>query len=373
MKPKIYLFTDWFFPGYLAGGPIKSAVEMINLCGGELDFKVVTRNTDWNSNKPYEIEPDKWLHQNNYEIIYLSKNYLSFIYQILHSLEDSDIVFFNGIYSPQFNSLPIILSLILKKRSRIIISARGMLNQNAIKLKSFKKRLLLIVFRFLNIENLCVLHAASEGEVQSIKRIFPKSKVRLASNIPALPSLEPLIVKSSPFRKFVSVGRISPVKNTEFLVEIMSHFDELELTLIGTADDKEYLERCKNQARVSDGICFAGGVSPGKLNGLLNSYDFFILPTSGENFGHAIVEALALGIPVIISDQTPWSDLDSKGAGWVLPLSNPQDWKDVIEKAMTIDLEKYSHMQAMAKQYVQQKFKINQIHDEYLRLFFHAN
>ena len=35
----------------------------------------------------------------------------------------------------------------------------------------------------------------------------------------------------------------------------------------------------------------------------------FLLPTGGENFGHAIFEALSCGVPALISDRTPWRDL----------------------------------------------------------------
>ena len=63
--------------------------------------------------------------------------------------------------------------------------------------------------------------------------------------------------------------------------------------------------------------------------------------TSGENFGHAIIEALACGCPVIISDQTPWNDLESFGAGWVIPLDDEKRWKSVINMANVMDSESF--------------------------------
>jgi glycosyltransferase involved in cell wall biosynthesis len=38
-------------------------------------------------------------------------------------------------------------------------------------------------------------------------------------------------------------------------------------------------------------------------------YDFFVLPTIGENFGYVFLEALAAGCPLITSDRTPWTTL----------------------------------------------------------------
>jgi glycosyltransferase involved in cell wall biosynthesis len=50
----------------------------------------------------------------------------------------------------------------------------------------------------------------------------------------------------------------------------------------------------------------------------LQAADAFVLPSSSENFGVAILEALAAGTPAVVSDQTPWKVLNEKGAGrWV--------------------------------------------------------
>jgi glycosyltransferase involved in cell wall biosynthesis len=61
------------------------------------------------------------------------------------------------------------------------------------------------------------------------------------------------------------------------------------------------------------------------------STDLFFLPTAGENFGHAIFEALSTGAPVLISDQTPWRGLAASMAGWDLPLTDRAPWVEAIE------------------------------------------
>ena len=69
----------------------------------------------------------------------------------------------------------------------------------------------------------------------------------------------------------------------------------------------------------------------------LADYDLMLFPTLGENFGHVIFEALAAGVPVLVSDQTPWQDLDARGSGWVRPLETPQAFVDVLESAAARD------------------------------------
>ncbi len=61
------------------------------------------------------------------------------------------------------------------------------------------------------------------------------------------------------------------------------------------------------------------------------STDLFLLPTAGENFGHAIFEALSSGVPALISDQTPWRGLAEAKAGFDLALAEPDRWVDAID------------------------------------------
>jgi len=63
----------------------------------------------------------------------------------------------------------------------------------------------------------------------------------------------------------------------------------------------------------------------------LRKHDLFFFPTLGENFGHVIFESLAAGVPVLVSDQTPWRDLDQRGAGWVRSLEDVQGFANVID------------------------------------------
>jgi glycosyltransferase involved in cell wall biosynthesis len=83
----------------------------------------------------------------------------------------------------------------------------------------------------------------------------------------------------------------------------------------------------------------------------LQEYDFFILLSEGENFGHAILEGLSAGCPVIISNKTPWQDLEAKNIGWDLSIDNVKNVSKVINEIGEISNEKYMMMSSAAFNY----------------------
>ena len=92
----------------------------------------------------------------------------------------------------------------------MIVAPRGMLNANAIALKSSKKKALLSLYRFLEIEKKVIFHSTSEKETQAILSIYPKASIKEAMNVPAH-SADRMKPQG---RGLIAVGRISPVKNT---------------------------------------------------------------------------------------------------------------------------------------------------------------
>ena len=144
------------------------------------------------------------------------------------------------------------------------------------------------------------------------------------------------------------------------------------LTIAGPAEDKVYWETCKQQIEqlpFNIQCNYIGPQANEQLYHLLLQNHLFILPTTGENFGHVIIEALLAGRPVLISDQTPWLNLTEKHAGWHLPLDNIASFATVIEAVASYNQEAFDTIARNAWQYARNFSHNPHLTKPYLQLF----
>ena len=89
-------------------------------------------------------------------------------------------------------------------------------------------------------------------------------------------------------------------------------------------------------------VKYIGLVSRDEIFNTFSKYDLFILPSKSENYGHVIAESLAVGTPVLISDRTPWKNLEKRKLGWDLPIDSADTEKlflNALKKTYQINFE----------------------------------
>jgi glycosyltransferase involved in cell wall biosynthesis len=120
------------------------------------------------------------------------------------------------------------------------------------------------------------------------------------------------------------MGRIHPKKGCDLLIEafakILGPHPEWHLVMAGPDQVgwQKDLEARSLQLGLRDRVTWAGMMA-GRLKwGALRAAEAFLLPSHQENFGIAVTEALAVGVPALISDQVNiWREIDEDGAGMV--------------------------------------------------------
>jgi hypothetical protein len=71
----------------------------------------------------------------------------------------------------------------------------------------------------------------------------------------------------------------------------------------------------------------------------------------------------------VVSDQTPWRDVQQRGAGWCLPLGDRQLWCDVLQQCIDMDQGAYQFHALQTKQYLKNWATSNDHFAETVQLF----
>jgi glycosyltransferase involved in cell wall biosynthesis len=123
------------------------------------------------------------------------------------------------------------------------------------------------------------------------------------------------------------LGRIHPGKGVEYLIPALLHVTTPGATLVIVGGDsggyRNEMERMVAAHRLNDRVIFTGALSGRqKLEALVDA-DVFCLPSEHENFGISVIEAMAAGCPVVVSEHVGLKEEIGKyGAGSVTPLDS---------------------------------------------------
>jgi glycosyltransferase involved in cell wall biosynthesis len=329
---------------------------------------VFTSDRDLNDSSPFDVQTDQWIEKDGYKVYYHSSGKMTFkkVKSVIAEI-NPDKIYLNSMFSNMIK--PIMTAYATGK---IIIAPRGMLRSSALAVKPLKKFLYLWFLRMMGIEKYLCFHSTGEDETRDINRIFPiAKKIVIAPNLPV--SVNEHLTR---FEKLsgqlciIFVGRLHPIKKLDFLLEAIAKVKgDIKLDIIATREDMEYWKQCQKlitELQLNVEITLYLDLPHHDIKPLLEKAHLFALPTEGENFGHAIFEALAVGCPVLISDQTPWIDLRAKKAGVELPLADQLRFTEVIQEFVDMPDETWQEYRqgawALATSYQQNLTSAEQYH-----------
>lgn len=203
-----------------------------------------------------------------------------------------------------------------------IVSPRGMLVKDLIRMKGrLKKSFWLHFVERKTLEAADCLHATSDQEAEQILEFGYK-----IANIEVVPNgvnISPLKPISNPaYSTLLFLGRISWKKGLDRLILAMKWLPGVHLQIAGNDDEnlKPYLEKLAQINGVADRVKFLGVVSGSNKESLLRTSSLLILPSHNENFGNVILESLACGRPVAITEGVGLANaVEAAGAGFKIP------------------------------------------------------
>ena len=355
---------------------MRSIAALVEQLGDGIDFYVIARDRDAGTGQPYPgVQPNSWQPVGKANVRYLAPQQLG-VGDVIAAIRDVDphAVYLNSLFSPL--SLRFLIARRIGRVGTIpvLLAPRGELSPGALRLKALKKRCYLHLAALTGLHGGVVFHASTERERDEIASVIrPSESPRVARNPIALDGWAAVPrTKASGAVRLVFVSRIARKKNLHLAIEHLRTLNgSIEFDIYGPLDDEAYWREClavMGRLPATIRATYRGAIAHDDVARVLGSRHFFVFPTAGENFGHAIVEALLAGCPVVTSDQTPWNGLSRQRAGWELPLDNHDRWREVLQHCVDMDGSAYAEASLRARSLGQQIAAVDTASDN-ARLF----
>lgn len=377
---KVLAFSDYYLPGYKAGGAMRSIVNLVERMGDEIEFRVVTRDRDLGDSTHYPgIVPGRWTRVGRAQVWYIRSDKYS-VYQIASLLRSTpcDVLYCNSLFSRKFALVPLLLRrLWIIPARHVVLAPRGELGQGALSLKRPRKLAYLVAVRLLGVLRGVTWQVSSHYEEASIRRWFGTARVTIAQDLlpaqrsgnarPAHPA------KRNGELRLVFLSRITRMKNLHWGLGLLGAVEgDVVFDIYGPNEDEAYWAECQEVIAtlpLNVRVNYGGPVEHGAVMRALSTYHLFFLPTLGENFSYVIFEALQSGCLVLTSDQTPWRRLEERAVGWCVPLEDEARFKHILQRGVDMDAEEFGHLSARARTYAAELLAKDEGLDNHRRLF----
>lgn len=371
----IFITIPWFIPAFKAGGPILSIANMVNELDEGYQFYVYTSNTDLHGLPIAVAIANEWTVYNDYtKVWYSGKKDRSqqLVEQV--KLVRPDVLYVIGLFDWHFNIVPLLYADCADK----LLSVRGMLHPGALGQKAWKKKIFLQAMKWMKLERKARFHATDEAELGFIKNVFGEEiKVEVAANFPRLFPVQQVTVKEPGELRLVSVGIISPMKNYLWVIRALKQIKQtVHYDIYGPVKEVGYWEECLlaiKELPANIVVAYHPELPAHKVSSKLAGQHVFILPSKSENYGHAIVEALSAGLPVITSEGVPWLELAEGKAGINLKVYNEESGIRNLEETIgffaAMGSEDYEIYSKGAAAYIRERVDVGDLKMRYGQMF----
>ena len=336
------------------GGTTASILNYYNAVKKEVDIKIVTTFT--NSERTY-ID-DCLLNDKNILLFPVSIGYWRFSYQLYKyvkkNINNFDMVHIHGLWV-----FPTYYGARCANRSDIpyIVSPHGMVQNFAISQKRIKKFFywILLERRIFNMAKL--IHCITSGEEVSVKALSSTGTFVLPNGV---------VINKYKERKrhqpdsLLFVGRLHPIKGIENLIKSIGLIDNVNLIIAGkgTKEYEIHLQTLVFDLGLNNKISFTGFVEKETIRQLYDQSTALIVSSYTEVISLVAIEALANSMPVIITVQCDFEDIQTFNAGVVIKNNLPLNIADGIKVLLSMNhecLTRNAHKLAL------NKFDINKL------------
>lgn len=349
-RPTVLVLLGCFSRGVEATGPNQSMAGMAGALGDRYRFRVVAKAVPGDA-------VGEWTRVSGIEQLPLRAGRLGArgLRRVLRETPH-DILISNGFFDWEF-TIPMLLMRRagMFPRRPVLLAPRGEISPGSLAISAGRKRAYIAFAKAAGLLRGVALQATTEAEAVEIRAglgidapVFVTPNIRSLGPLPAFVPRAP----GEPLR-IAFLSRIDRKKNLAFALDVLAMLNvPARFSIFGPVSQQSYWAECR--ARIgrmppSVDVRIEGPIPQSEVPAALAAQDLFFLPTLGENYGHAIADALSAGTPALISDRTPWRGLEAAGAGWDLPLSDPAAFAAAIARLAGASPEEQRRLRASTR------------------------
>jgi glycosyltransferase involved in cell wall biosynthesis len=342
--------TPYFAPAFIYGGPPRSVLGLCEaLAAQHVPVHVITTSANGTSDLSSEKRAGPW--PPGMAVTYLDRTFPSGRFNarglndtLDRLLPTASLVHVHGCW----HMLSWRVTRICRARTMpYVVSPRGMLSPWSFSHHAVGKRLAYPALERHVLARAAGVHATSEGEANELRALIPNLPLTVIPNGVDRPRPTPEHVRA--FREAFQIparapvvlyaGRLHVKKGLEVLLgafeRVGQTYPQARLVLAG-AIDRDYEQAIRRLVAAhpfADRIIVTGLLERQQLNAAYGAAAVFAFPSRSENFGITVAEAMAAGLPVVVSRDTPWPELEAIGAGRFVEPS-PAAFADAIEAVL---------------------------------------
>ena len=388
---KILCVVPSYWPAFKYGGPIQS-LHILNkeLVKKGIDLTVYTTNAGLEGkvtvNQEVKVDGVKVYY---FEFIkffeFLGKTGWQFSPQMSRALKNN-LGFFDLAYIVAIWNYPVTVAAHFCRQYKkpYIIAPRGLLYPYSTSIKFWKKWLYYVLVIKKAINDATLIHYTTNDEAKEC-HMFLRLKNKLAvvpngldlTEFANLPDRENFKIHYPQLRNkkvILFLGRINWKKGLDILAKaygrIARQREYVHLLIVGN-DESGYEKRVKRwlkEERVLDKVTFTGMLTGKEKLRAYTASDIFVLPSYSENFGMSVIEAMACGIPVVISDQVGiHREVSANNAGVIVECNEESVGKGV--KSILDNKNFAEELSFNAKKMVREYYSIDNVADKMIETY----
>jgi glycosyltransferase involved in cell wall biosynthesis len=219
--------------------------------------------------------------------------------------------------------------------------------------------------------NASAIAACSEGLRQRALNFFPDVKITSIPNGVDLERFKPN-ERNEPSKslKLITVGRLSPTKRVELLIDAVKLLNgrglDARMKIVGGGSLKQKLRAIVSKQGLDSSIEFAGRVDAGQMPRLYQESDIYVSATMQEGMSNAMLEAMASGLPIVTTECEGLEELINDN-GIVVGDADAQIIALSIER-ITKDIDLYKNMSVVSRNKAEH-FSWNAAAEKYIALY----